>query len=84
MLTNHEIDNIISILGLQYVRERLQLYGKGKEVLEGILQGQADSLAGQARLILQKIDGTIVIGKVSPHLFCVSRFLKKLHHWVIF
>ena len=84
MLTNHEIDNIISILGLQYVRERLQLYGKGKEVLEGILQGQADSLAGQARLILEKIDGTIVIGKVSPHLFCVSRFLKKLHHWVIF
>ena len=84
MLTNHEIDNIISILGLQYVRERLQLYGKGKEVLEGILQGQADSLAGQARLILDKIDGTIVNGKVSPHLFCVSRFLKKLHHWVIF
>ena len=76
-------ETVKEIIG-EFFKIRLELYAKRKEYLQGILQAEADRLKEQARFILEKIDGTIVIGKVSPHLFCVSRFLKKLHHWVIF
>ena len=42
------------------------------------MQAEADRLGGQARFVMEKIHGTIVIGKVSPHLFFVSRFFKNV------
>ena len=69
-------ETVKEIIG-EFFKIRLELYAKRKEYLQGILQAEADRLKEQARFILEKIDGTIVIGKVSPHLFCVSRFFKK-------
>ena len=71
-------DTFQEIIG-EFSKIRLELYAKRREFLQGILQAEADRLKEQARFILEKIDGIIMIGKVSPHLFCVSRFLKKLH-----
>ena len=43
---------------------RLNCYVKRKEFLEGMLAAEAERLTAQARFILEKIDGTIVIGMV--------------------
>lgn len=40
---------------------RLETYHKRKDYLEGILQAEASKLSNQARFILEKCDGTIVI-----------------------
>lgn len=37
------------------------MYHKRKEYLEGILQAEASKLSNQARFIVEKCDGTIVI-----------------------
>ena len=60
----------------EFFKIRLELYTKRKEFLQGILQAEADKLKEQARFILEKIDGTIVIGKVSPNVFNVSPFIE--------
>lgn len=39
----------------------MQMYHKRKDYLEGILQAEASKLSNQARFILEKCDGTIVI-----------------------
>ncbi|KZC12629.1 PREDICTED: DNA topoisomerase 2 [Dufourea novaeangliae] len=53
-------ENIIQILKGFY-KVRLDMYSKRKDYLEGLLQAESDKLSNQARFILEKCDGTIVI-----------------------
>ena len=53
-------DNVIQILKGFY-KVRLEMYHKRKDYLEGILEAEASKLSNQARFILEKCDGTIVI-----------------------
>ena len=73
-----------------------ELFSRGKRIVfcgksfknggrsAGTIKANSGSCLRGKRFKMEIIDGTKVIGKVSPHLFCVSRFLIKLHHWVIF
>ncbi|XP_028390602.1 DNA topoisomerase 2-alpha-like isoform X2 [Dendronephthya gigantea] len=51
------VDEIIR----EYYRIRFNIYVKRKEFLEGMLAAEAEKLTAQARFILEKIDGTIII-----------------------
>ena len=42
---------------------RLQRYIMRKAYMEGMLQAESDRLNNQARFIIEKIEGTIVIGR---------------------
>ncbi|XP_076167856.1 DNA topoisomerase 2 isoform X2 [Ptiloglossa arizonensis] len=53
-------DSVVQILK-DYYKLRMQMYHKRKDYLEGILQAEASKLSNQARFILEKCDGTIVI-----------------------
>ncbi|CAD1477982.1 unnamed protein product [Heterotrigona itama] len=53
-------DSALQILRGFY-KVRLETYHKRKDYLEGILQAEASKLSNQARFILEKCDGTIVI-----------------------
>lgn len=44
-----------------FYKIRLETYHKRKDYLEGILQAEAGKLSNQARFILEKCDGTLVI-----------------------
>ena len=46
----------------EYYGVRLNCYVKRKEFLEGMLAAEAERLTAQARVILEKIDGSIVVG----------------------
>jgi hypothetical protein len=46
----------------EYYDVRLKCYVKRKEFLEGMLAAEAERLTAQARFILEKIDGSIVVG----------------------
>ena len=52
------VDEIIR----EYYRIRYNIYVKRKEFLEGMLAAECERLTAQARFILEKIDGTIIIG----------------------
>lgn len=48
---------------------RLSYYGKRKDYLSGILKAESSRLSNQARFILEKCDGTLVVeNKKVPHL----------------
>ena len=47
----------------EFFELRLTYYQKRKDYLEGLLSAEASKLSNQARFILEKIDGTISIGK---------------------
>ncbi|OAD58830.1 DNA topoisomerase 2 [Eufriesea mexicana] len=53
-------DSVLQILR-NFYKMRLEMYHKRKEYLEGILQAEASKLTNQARFIVEKCDGTIVI-----------------------
>ncbi|KAG7209142.1 hypothetical protein KM043_015285 [Ampulex compressa] len=53
-------DSVMQILKGFY-KVRLEMYHKRKDYLEGILQAEAAKLSNQARFILEKCDGTLVI-----------------------
>lgn len=53
-------DSALQILRGFY-KVRLETYHKRKDYLEGILQAEASKLSNQARFILEKCDGTVVI-----------------------
>ena len=44
---------------------RLEFYKKRKAYLEGMLESEALKLDNIARFILEKIEGTVVIGKLE-------------------
>ena len=44
---------------------RLHMYIRRKDYLEGILEAESSKLNNQARFIMEKIEGTIVIGKLK-------------------
>lgn len=44
-----------------FYKVRLETYHKRKDYLEGILNAEASKLSNQARFIVEKCDGTIVI-----------------------
>ncbi|XP_076297537.1 DNA topoisomerase 2 isoform X2 [Lasioglossum baleicum] len=53
-------DNVLLIMKSFY-KLRMEMYHKRKDYLEGILNAEASKLSNQARFILEKCDGTIVI-----------------------
>lgn len=53
-------DNVTQILK-NFYKVRMETYHKRKDYLEGILQAEAAKLSNQARFILEKCDGTLVI-----------------------
>lgn len=52
---------------------RLNCYVKRKDFLEGMLTAESERLTAQARFILEKIDGTIVIGNLLQHPLLQTR-----------
>lgn len=44
-----------------FYKVRLETYHNRKDYLEGILKAEAEKLSNQARFILEKCDGTLVI-----------------------
>ncbi|KAK2587990.1 hypothetical protein KPH14_004067 [Odynerus spinipes] len=53
-------DSVTQILK-NFYKVRMEMYFKRKDYLEGILQAEAAKLSNQARFILEKCDGTLVI-----------------------
>ena len=47
----------------EFYELRLEYYRKRKDFLEGQLSAECDKLENQARFILEKIDGKVVVGK---------------------
>lgn len=45
-----------------FYKTRLAMYDKRKQYLDGMLDAEARKLSNQARFILEKIEGKIVIG----------------------
>ncbi|XP_011340698.1 DNA topoisomerase 2 isoform X1 [Ooceraea biroi] len=56
----NKYDNVVQILKVFY-KVRLDTYHKRKDYLEGVLQAEAAKLSNQARFILEKCDGNLVI-----------------------
>ncbi|XP_020282371.1 DNA topoisomerase 2 isoform X2 [Pseudomyrmex gracilis] len=56
----NKYDSVVQIMKGFY-KVRLEMYHKRKDYLEGILQAEAAKLSNQARFILEKCDGTLVI-----------------------
>lgn len=56
----NKYDNVIQILKGFY-KVRLDTYHKRKDYLEGALQAEAAKLSNQARFILEKCEGTLVV-----------------------
>lgn len=56
----NKYDNVMQILKGFY-KVRLEMYHQRKDYLEGILQAEAAKLSNQARFILEKCDGTLVV-----------------------
>lgn len=56
----NKYDNVVQILKGFY-KVRMEAYHKRKDYLEGALQAEAAKLSNQARFILEKCDGTLVI-----------------------
>ena len=54
------VDEIIK----EFYENRLDLYGRRKNYLEGLLSAESLKLDNQARFIMEKIEGTITIGKI--------------------
>ena len=48
----------------EFYQVRLELYQKRKAYLEGQLSAEAAKLTNQARFILEKIEGKIVVGEL--------------------
>ena len=63
-------NNTLEILQ-EFYGIRLRKYQERKDFLVGMLQAEASRLENQARFIMEKIEGKIVIGK----FFCSFRFL---------
>lgn len=56
----NKYDSVMQILKGFY-KVRMDTYHKRKDYLEGVLQAEAAKLSNQARFILEKCDGTLVI-----------------------
>ena len=55
-------DSPLAVLNAYYPT-RLAMYDKRKKYLDGMLDAEARKLSNQARFILEKIEGKIVVGK---------------------
>ena len=64
-------DNVQDILR-EFFAMRMELYHQRKAYLEGILEAESSRLNNQARFIMEKIEGKVVIGEFSLH-----------HHWFL-
>ena len=54
-------DRIFLIITITIFIHRLQYYQKRKNYLEGMLEAEALKLSNQARFILEKCDGSLVV-----------------------
>ena len=48
----------------EFFRLRLDLYQKRKDYMEGLLEAESSKLNNQARFIMEKIQGDVIIGKI--------------------
>ena len=55
-------ENELEILK-EFYDTRLEIYHKRKEYLESLLTAESEKLDNQARFIMEKIEGKIVVGK---------------------
>ena len=51
----------------EFFHMRLEVYQKRKDYLEGMLSAESLRLDNIARFIMEKIDGTIVVGRYEGH-----------------
>lgn len=56
----NKYDNVVQILKV-FFKVRMETYYKRKDYLVGILQAEAAKLSNQARFILEKCEGTLVV-----------------------
>lgn len=56
--------NVMEILK-EFYEVRLELYGKRKDWLVGQLEAEAAKLTNQARFIMEKIEGKVVVGELG-------------------
>ena len=56
--------NVMEILK-EFYKVRLELYGKRKDWLVGQLEAEAAKLTNQARFIMEKIEGKVIIGELG-------------------
>ena len=54
----------------EFYTTRLGMYSKRKQYLDGMLDAEARKLSNQARFILEKIEGKIVVGEFT--FFCAQ------------
>ncbi|XP_065160215.1 DNA topoisomerase 2 isoform X2 [Atheta coriaria] len=54
------MENVMDIMR-EFYTLRLKMYTKRKEYLEGMLEAEANKLSNQARFIMEKCDGTLVV-----------------------
>merc|ERR1712062_784472 len=60
----------------EFYEVRFEYYGKRKKYLEGMLQAEALKLSNQARFILEKCDGSLIIEKKKKKVM-ISELQKK-------
>lgn len=73
-------DSVVDILR-DFFELRMKYYVLRKDWLTGMLQAESSKLTNQARFILEKIQGTLVIGK---QLFFFLFLLKKKEENLLF
>uniref|UniRef100_A0A4W3HJG9 DNA topoisomerase 2 n=1 Tax=Callorhinchus milii TaxID=7868 RepID=A0A4W3HJG9_CALMI len=70
-------DNVQDILK-EFFELRLKYYNLRKEWLEGMLGAEYSKLSNQARFILEKIEGVLIIGKYSKFIHRIIELYKQL------
>lgn len=65
-------DSVLDILR-DFFELRMKYYHLRKDWLTGMLEAESSKLSNQARFILEKIQGTLVIGKQLFYFFCLIK-----------
>lgn len=69
-------DSVLDILR-DFFELRMKYYRLRKDWLTGMLEAESSKLTNQARFILEKIQGTLVIGKqLFVFVFCLKKKIK--------
>ena len=67
-------NTVIDILK-EFFEIRMAKYGERKAFIEGMLDAEAAKLENQARFILEKIDGKVVIGMCKDDIFIKPKII---------
>ena len=60
----HKYDNVEEIMR-EFFQLRLDTYQRRKDYLEGMLEAESGKLNNQARFIMEKIEGDVIIGECN-------------------